>query len=46
MKLEQVPQALLGLLAQENTNHHQIGQLYNYAVGTPVREVRQVLPLA
>ncbi len=38
MTLEQVRQAMLGLMAQENTNHHHMGQLYNYVVNTKLAE--------
>jgi hypothetical protein len=38
MTLEQVRQAMLHLMAQENTNHYQMGQLYNYVVEKKLAE--------
>jgi hypothetical protein len=38
MTLEQVRQALLGLMAQESINHHQMGQLYNHVVKNDLAE--------
>jgi hypothetical protein len=38
MTLEQVRQAMLGLMAQESINHHQMGQLYNHVVKKELAE--------
>jgi hypothetical protein len=38
MNLEQARVALLGLMAQEHINHHQMGQLYNYVVDNKLPE--------
>jgi len=38
MTLEQVRVAMLGLMAQENTNHHQMGQLHNFVVKKELAE--------
>ncbi|MDY7227061.1 hypothetical protein [Hyalangium rubrum] len=36
--LQQVREELLGLMAQEHTNHHRMGQLYNYIVKEKLAE--------
>jgi len=38
MTLEQVRQAMLALMAQENTNHYQMGQLYNHVKNQELAE--------
>jgi hypothetical protein len=38
MTLEQVRDAMLQLMADENTNHHRMGQLYNYVVDKKLAE--------
>jgi len=38
MTLAQVHQAMLGLMAQESINHHQMGQLYNHVVKKELAE--------
>ena len=38
MTLEQVRAAMLQLMAEENTNHHRMGELYNYMVDNKLAE--------
>lgn len=38
MTLEQVRVAMLDLMKEENVNHHRMGQLYNYVVGSKLAE--------